>query len=169
MNPLLLSAKMHAVEVHWRLCNTCPVVVGPTPRLVLALRAKRDVELLTLRVDYPEYATADGRAEALLCRVPHVYGLRRLEPEGEPRVWGQEDVDAAPMVAPDALPVDAVAGVQEVRWHGDTVTGQIHNVNASPAVFWAWRGRVSVPRGVSVGIIVRADRPTVARAKLCGV
>lgn len=160
MRPELLSAKMHQVEVVWRLRTTREVVIDPTPRLVLAVRALRDVELLTLRVDYPDLGYVPGEAEALLAVVPHAAGQRVLKPEGEPWVDGQEDL---------AAPPEGVGPVSEIRWWGDSVETLVHNVNRHPAIYWVYRGRVEIPKGLCVGLIVRASVPTVCRAKLGGV
>lgn len=166
-----LGARVHTVEVLWRLENPGRLVIGPEPRLVLACRARRDVELLTLRVDYPRMGDADAAgnaAEAVLVEVPHVAGLRRLRPSGEPHVWGQENVAAAPMFS-STRPEERADQPEEIRWYGATVRCLEYNRNAAPNIWWAWRGRVSIPKGKSVGVIVRADRPAVARAFLAGV
>ncbi len=165
------SAQCHTVQVHWRLANTGRLVIGPEPKLVLAARARRDCELLTLRIDYPRMGHPDvtgATAEAVLVQVPHVVGLRRLQPDGEPWVYGQEGVDAARMLR-SHRPEDLASAPEEVRWYGDTVNCLEHNVNRAPCIWWAWRGRVSIPRGLSVGVVVRSDVTTVCRAFMAGV
>ncbi len=167
------SAKCHTVEVHWRLRNTARLVISSDPLLVLAAHARRDVELLTLRVDYPRMGHADmagTRAEAVIVQVPHAVGLRRLRPDraGEPWVWGQEGVGAARMLRSHRAE-DLAGAPDEVRWHGYTVSCLEHNVNRAPCIWFAWRGRISIPKGHSVGVVVRCDRPTVAEAFLAGV
>ncbi len=167
-----LSAPMHSVQVCWQMRNIERLVIGPEPRLVLAVKARRDVELLTLRVDYPRMGHADmagQHCEAVLVQVPHVAGLCRLRPHrgSEPWVWGQEDVLASAMFG--GKPEDAATAPEQIRWYGATVPCIEYNRNDAPNVWWAWRGRVSIPRGLSVGVIIRASVPTVCRAMLAGV
>ena len=171
--PDRLSAHCHTVEVAWRLLNTRRLVVGPEPRLVLAVRARKDVELLTLKVDYPELGHSDragALAEAVLAEVPHVWGLRRLSAEGDGRlVWGQEDVAAAAMM-PGGKPEDRAGAPEQIQWWGGAVRWPIElNQNYAPCIFWAWRGRVLVPKGASVGVIVRSSVPTVCYARMAGI
>ena len=168
--PPQFLAKMQTIEVLWKLRNTERLVIGPEPKLILAVRARRDVELLHLRLDYPKMGDADAGgnvAEAVLVQVPHVYGLRRLKPKGEPYVWGQEGVDARAMFGGKSE--DAAGKPEQIRWYGGTVPCIEYNRNAAPHIWWCWRGRVLVPKGLSVGLIVRADRPTLIRALLAGV
>lgn len=163
-----LAAKVHTVEAAWRLTSTRAVVIGPEPRLVLACRARRDVEVLLFRVDFPELASAEGECESLLAQVPHVTGLRRLKPEGSPWVWGQEDVDARPMM-PGGRPEDALSAPAQARWHGGTVEMLEHNVCCHPWDYWCWRGRIAVPKWASLGIIASSPRPTICRVTFAGV
>lgn len=160
MTPPRFAARMHQVEVAWRLKNTDRVVVGPEPRLVLALRARRDVVLRLLRVDYPGLRSAEGVAHAVLAEVPHVVGRRRLAPEGEPWVWGQEAAAEGAGLA--------AGPVREERWDGSLVKALLNNHNAHPNDYWTWGGRVVIPKGANVGLVVSADRPTVCRARFAG-
>jgi hypothetical protein len=165
-----LAGKMHTVEALWKLKNSERLVITPAPLLVLAVRARRDVELLHLRVDYPELGNADmagAVAEAVLVEVPHVVGLRRLRPEGEPYVRGQEGIPAAAMFG--SKPEDRAGQPEQVRWYGGTVRAIEYNRNAAPNIWWSWRGRVLVPKGRAVGLIVRCNQPTTCRALLAGV
>ena len=165
------AAPLRAVEVRWKLANPGRLVIGPRPRLVLAARARRDVELLHLRVDYPKMGDADARgqhAEAVLVQVPRVAGLRRLRPEGEPWVQGQEDVLASAMFD-SRRPEERASDPDHIRWSGALQPVLDYNRNDAPCVWWAWRGRVLIPRGLSVGLIVRASAPTVCRALLAGI
>ncbi len=168
-----MSAPVHSVAVAWRLANTRDIVVGPEPTLVLACRALRDVEVLHLLVSFPEFlnlasGASDGpRAESVLAQVPHVVGLRRLLPEGEPWVRGQEDVIAQPMIS--GKPEDLARAPAQVRWYGDTVDCFDHNVCAHPYDYWCWRGRIAVPAWASLGVIVRASKKTICRVKTSGV
>lgn len=162
------AAQVHQVQVAWRLANTRAVVIGPEPRLVLACRARRDVEALLFRVDFPELLTAPGECESLLAQTPHVAGLRRLKPEGEPWVWGQEDVDAAPMM-PGGKPEDALRAPSQARWHGGTVEMLEHNVCCHSWDYWCWRGRITVPKWNSLGIIASSPKPTICRVTFAGV
>lgn len=167
-----LGAPMHTVEVRWQMCNVERLVIGPEPKLVLAVKARRDVELLTLRVDYPRMGHADMAGqyvEAVLMQVPHVTGLSRLRPHrgSEPWVWGQEDVPASCMFG--GKPEDAATAPEQIRWYGATVPCIEYNRNEAPNIWWCWRGRVSIPRGLSVGVIIRASTYTPCRAMLAGV
>lgn len=155
-----LRAKVHQVQVAWRVATTREITVGPLPRLVLAVHARRDVELLLVRVDFPALLNGEGRGEPMLAEVPHVTGLRRLRPDGEPWVYGQEDIAARGLefLAPDLI-----------RPWGATVREGLHCVVASPHDYWCLRCRVSVPKGLSVGVIVRADRVMPCRVRISGV
>ncbi len=162
LSPEKLRAKMHSVECRWRLRTTRQVVIGPEPRLVLALRALRDVELRFVRVDFPDLALSSGEAESMLAEVPHVVGLRTLRAEGEPWVDGQEDAaDAFDMLS-------AIGPLKEQRWDGRTIELITHNVNRHPASYWVCALRAHVPQGLGVGLVIRADRATVCRAQLAG-
>ena len=164
--PAHYAAKMASVDVLWRLRNSRDVTIDSKPRLVLAFKAARDVEMTSLLVQYPGLRVQKGRAEALLVAVPHIVGLRRLKPEGEPWVYGQEDQDAAPMFG--GKPEDQAGPLAQVRWHGDTVQVIEHNSNPHPYDFWSWRGRVSVPKGFCLGVVIQCDIPTFCRVKLSG-
>lgn len=165
--PHLLSAKMHCVEVRWRIRTTRAFVIGPEPRLILAVRARQDIEMTSLLVSFPEMLHRDvGVAESLLAEVPHVYGLRRLKPEGEPWAWGQENVDARPMLG--GKPEDAAKASSQIRWHGGTVALVERMLTAHPYDFWCWRGRIAVPKGVSLGVIVRCEQSTICRVRMSG-
>lgn len=159
---LKYAAKMHQVEVAWRLRNTRQVVIGLAPKLVLALRARRLVVLKLLKVEYPDLRVTEGVAHAVLAQVPYVTGKRQLKPEGEPWVIGQEEVAEG-----DPL-LDRIGPVSEERWHGGLVQALLANDNAHPNDYWAFGGRVVVPKGCSVGLIVSATVPTVCRAKFAG-
>lgn len=159
--PEKLRAKMHTVEVTWRLRNTRQVVIGPEPKLVLALRANRDVTLKFVRIDFPELARVDSSAETVVAEIPHVVGLRVLRPQGEPWVDGQEDQDGAALLQ-EADPL------KEQRWDGRTINLLTHNVNRHPANYWVCVLRAYVPKGLSVGLLVRASQPTVCRAQMAG-
>ncbi len=164
------GASVHQVPVHWRLRNVDRIAIGPRPRLILSARARRDVELLFLRIDFLEFLynpdMKDVSAETVLVDVPHVTGLRRLKPEGEPHVWGQENVDAAPMFG--GKPEDAADQPEQIRWYGGTVDLIEYNRDVAPNDYWVWRGRILIPKGKSVGLIVRASVPTCCRAQLAG-
>lgn len=169
--PSIFSARMHAIEVHWKLRTSKALVIGPEPKLVLAARARReDVELRFLRIDYPKMGNREAAgsvAEMVLALVPHAYGLRRLKPTGEPIVWGQEDVVARAMLG--GRPEDAAGLPEQIRWHGGTVRAIEYNRNAAPNIWCVCPIRMLIPKGLSVGLIVRADRPTLCRALLAGV
>lgn len=165
--PAKYRAKINVPEVRWRLANPSPVVIGPEPRLVLAVRARRDVEMLVSLTEFPTVLVDGGIAEAVLVQVPHVVGLRRLKPEGEPWACGQENVLASAMFG--GKPEDAASAPDQVRWWGGTVKCLEYIAVASPHNYWSWRGRVSVPKGLSLGVIVRCSVPTTCRVKMSGV
>lgn len=169
MTPAKYAAKVHQVDVAFRVMTTREVTVGPEPRLVMAMKARKDVEVLLVRVDFPALLMqAEGMAESVLASVPHVTGLRRLKPDGSPWVWGQEDVAAAAMM-PGGKPEDLAREPAQVRWWGGTVQALEHNVCRAPNDYWCLRCRVAVPRGLSVGVIVRADRTMPCRVRISGV
>ena len=168
--PTKLTAKVHQVEVCWRLKNTDWIEIGPAPVLVLAARARRDVELRTLRVEFPDFegGQLQGKASSVLVQVPHVTGLRRLVPELEPYVWGQENVLASAMFGRRAKTEDKAHEPEQIRWWGGCVNCIEHNVNASPCIWWCWCGRIAIPKGASLGVVVRCDVVTRCRARMAG-
>lgn len=90
-----------------------------------------------------------------------------MKPELEPYVWGQENIDAAAMFG--GKPEDQAKEPEQIRWWGGTVNCVEHNVNASPNIYWAMVGRVAIPKGLSLGIIVRCDVVTRCVARMAGV
>lgn len=162
-----LSAKMHSVEARWRLRTTEPVVIGPEPKLALSIRARRDVELLHMLLEFPQLGSEEGVAESVLAQVPHVVGLRRLRPEGEPWVSGQENIPRAALIG--GADEDLAQVPTHLRWWGGEVQAIEYNRNPSPYTWWCWRGRVLIPRGLAVGVIARSSAPTICRAKMAGV
>ncbi len=167
--PSAWAARVHQVEVRWRVANATTVIVGPEPRLVLAVRARRDVEALLVRVYFPSLLhQAEGYGESVLAAVPHVTGLRRLKPEGEPWVWGQEDVAAAAMFSSDR-PEELARAPEELRWWGGAVECIEHNVCHAPNDYWCLNQRFGLPKGLSLGVIVRADRFMPCRVRMSGV
>jgi hypothetical protein len=163
--PNKLGAKFNPPLTTWRLLNTDGVIVGLQPRMVLACRARRDVELLWLKAQYE--VSSGATFEAVLVQVPHVAGLRRLKPEGEPHVWGQENVNATPMFG--GRVEDAALGASHVRWNGETVQIVERNVCVPPYDYWGLRCRISIPKWATVGVIVRADKPSVCRVEMKGI
>lgn len=174
--PGKLTAKVHSVDVCWRLKNSDWVTIGPEATLVLAVWARRDVELRTVRVEFPDLGPEGntrpdhaivGNAESVLVQVPHIIGVRCLKPELEPYVFGQENVAASAMFG--GKPEDQATTAQHIRWWGGTTNVIEHNVNASPNIYWAYVGRVAIPKGCSLGVIVRCNVPTRCRARMAGV
>lgn len=167
------TAKVHEIATTWTVANTRDVVIGPEPRLALAVRARRDAEFRRLFVSYPEFAQPEKIglvAYGVVLTVPHVSGQRRIKATGDTRiVWGQEDIAAAAMM-PGGKPEDLATEPSAIQWWGGLTQWPLDiNYNIAPCDYWCYPQRILIPKSCSLGVIVRCDQPTICRAKMAGV
>ena len=132
------------IEVAWLLKNSEPIVIGPEPRTVLQLHALHDAEIVTVHVLFLGM-TEGGEAETVLVQQPRGRRRRKLRPEGEATVVGVQDLQGGLT----AEPLD-------------------FNTCKHPHDFWQRCGAIRVPRGLSVGVVVRANQKGLCRATLGG-
>lgn len=143
------------VELNWRLKTPSPVAIGPTLRTVLQVQAvRRQVTILTIRLDYPDFPEG-AMAKAFLVRQTPCVGLRAVGclREGESVCKGKCDFPGGPMDS----------------WVH-------HNVNLWPHDYWQHVGPVEgteelvrLERGECLGIVVQCSQAAACTASVGGL